>query len=233
MLQIEQLRAGYNNRTVLHEVSLTVASGEIVALLGRNGSGRSTLARAIMGLTPASGSLRWQGRSLLGLAPFEIARLGVGYVPESRDIFPNLTVQQNLLLGQQPDRRSGYWTIERSYQMFEVLQRRAHTAAGVLSGGEQQMLSLCRTLMGNPVLLILDEPTEGLAPQAITQLAQLLGELQMCGVGVLLIEQKLSLALAVAQRCAVMGQGRVVFDGPPDQLLAAAPLRREWLEVAG
>lgn len=231
VLQIEALRAGYGNSTVLNGVSLVIQAGEIVALLGRNGSGRSTLARAIMGQVPASGSVRWHGQSLLGRPTFEIARLGLGLVPESRDVFPGLSVAQNLWLGQKDARRPGRWSVQDMYRMFPELQRRAQTPAGVLSGGEQQMLSLCRTLMGDPDLLIVDEPTEGLAPQATAQLGRLLSGLRSAGMGVLLIEQKLSLAMAIADRCAVMGHGRVVFGGTPVQLLQAHVVRREWLEV--
>lgn len=232
MLQIDALHAGYDSSTVLHGVTLAIQAGEIVAVLGRNGSGRSTLARAIMGLVPASGSVRWQGEPLLGRPTFEIARLGLGLVPESRDVFPGLSVAQNLWLGQKNAQRPGRWSVADMYRMFPALQRRADTPAGVLSGGEQQMLSLCRTLMGDPALLIVDEPTEGLAPQATTRLGQLLVELRSSGIAVLLIEQKLSLALAIADRCAVMGHGRVVFDGTPAQLLQADDVRREWLEVS-
>ena len=232
MLQIDALHAGYDSSTVLHGVTLAIQAGEIVAVLGRNGSGRSTLARAILGLVPASGSVRWQGEPLLGRPTFEIARLGLGLVPESRDVFPGLSVAQNLWLGQKNAQRPGRWSVADMYRMFPALQRRADTPAGVLSGGEQQMLSLCRTLMGDPALLIVDEPTEGLAPQATTRLGQLLVELRSSGIAVLLIEQKLSLALAIADRCAVMGHGRVVFDGTPAQLLQADDVRREWLEVS-
>ena len=231
MLQFDALHAGYDSSTVLHGVTLAIQAGEIVAVLGRNGSGRSTLARAIMGLVPASGSVRWQGEPLLGRPTFEIARRGLGLVPESRDVFPGLSVAQNLWLGQKNAQRPGRWSVADMYRMFPALQRRADTPAGVLSGGEQQMLSLCRTLMGDPALLIVDEPTEGLAPQATTRLGQLLVELRSSGIAVLLIEQKLSLALAIADRCAVMGHGRVVFDGTPAQLLQADDVRREWLEV--
>ena len=232
LLQVRGLQAWYGKSHVLHGVDLTVGAGEIVALLGRNGSGRSTTARAIMGLVPASaGAVHWQGRPLLGRATFEIARLGLGWVPESRDVFPGLTVEQNLLLGQKNVRPSGRWSADAMYRLFPALRQRAQTLAGVLSGGEQQMLSLCRTLMGDPQLLIVDEPGEGLAPQAQAQLARVLTELRAHGVGVLLIEQKLSLALAVADRCALMGHGRIVFDGTPAQLQAAPDLRREWLEV--
>ena len=231
MLRIHQLHAGYGNSQVLQGVNLDVAPGEIVALLGRNGSGRSTLARAIMGLVPARGSVTWRGRELLGGKTFEIARAGLGYVPESRDVFPDLTVTQNLLLGQKPGQAAGRWRLEDMFGLFPQLAVRARASAGVLSGGEQQMLALCRTLMGNPELIIVDEPTEGLAPQLVAQVGEFLSTLQAQGVAVLLIEQKLTLALTIAKRCAVMGHGRVVFDGTPQALLQDHAVLQEWLAV--
>ena len=231
MLQIQNLSAGYGKSQVLQDVSLQVGPGELVALLGRNGSGRSTLAKAIMGLVPAQGSVVWRGQPLLGRTTFEIARAGLGYVPESRDVFPDLTVTQNLLLGQKPGHTASRWSLDDMFALFPQLQQRAHVKAGVLSGGEQQMLTLCRTLMGNPELILIDEPTEGLAPQLVAQVATFLGTLQARGVSVLLIEQKLSIALQVASRCLVMGQGRVVFEGSPTALTANPALCQEWLAL--
>jgi len=231
MLLVSDLSAGYNQSRVLQGATLQVAAGEVVALLGRNGSGRSTLAKAIMGLVPAQGSISWRGRELLGLKTFEIARAGLGYVPEGRDVFPDLTVAQNLLLGQKPGAPSGGWSQADVFAMFPQLQQRAGVKAGVLSGGEQQMLALSRTLMGNPELIIIDEPTEGLAPQLVAQVGAFLTTLKAKGVAVLLIEQKLTIALDVSDRCLVMGQGRVVFDGTPAALLADAAVQREWLAV--
>jgi branched-chain amino acid transport system ATP-binding protein len=231
-LWVRELHAGYGQSRVLQGVTFTLAPGQILAVLGRNGSGRSTLARALMGLLPARGSARWQGRELLGVPPHTIARLGVAYVPESRDVFPRLSVAENLALGQQPRAaRALLWTPERVFERFPALAARRDVAAGVLSGGEQQMLSLCRALMGAPQLLIVDEPTEGLAPQVVAQVEGLLRELRAQGLAVLLIEQKLDLSLAVADRVAVMGHGRLVFDGTPGGLLAAPAVVREWLEV--
>jgi len=231
MLTINNLTAGYDKSRVLQGATLQVAAGEVVALLGRNGSGRSTLAKAIMGLVSAQGSISWRGRELLGLKTFEIARAGLGYVPEGRDVFPDLTVAQNLLLGQKPGAPSGGWSQADVFAMFPQLQQRAGVKAGVLSGGEQQMLALSRTLMGNPELIIIDEPTEGLAPQLVAQVGAFLTTLKAKGVAVLLIEQKLTIALDVSDRCLVMGQGRVVFDGTPAALLADAAVQREWLAV--
>lgn len=231
MLQVSQLHAFHGQSHVLHGVDLEVGAGEIVALLGRNGSGRSTLAKAIMGQVRWQGSIRWKGRSLSGLGTFEIARAGIGYVPESRDIFPVLTVQQNLLLGEKNERTaSPRWTLEDMYAMFAQLHERRHVAAGVLSGGEQQMLTLCRTLMGNPQLIVVDEPTEGLAPRLVQQVARFIVKLKERGTGVLLIEQKLGMALHIADRVLVMGQGEIVFAGSAPQLRNDHGAR-QWLEI--
>jgi len=229
-LELSGVNAFYGKSHVLHGVDFSVSEGEIVALLGRNGSGRSTTVKAIMGLVQATGSVRWQGQELVGRKAFEIARSGIGYVPENRDIFPKLTVHQNLMLGQQRGRKSR-WGFDDMYALFPRMKERQHVEAGVLSGGEQQMLTLCRTLMGDPQLVLIDEPTEGLAPRIVEQVAEFLRELQRRGVAVLLVEQKLTVALEVSQRCLLMGHGQIVFDGSPDQLRADAELRREWLEV--
>ena len=231
MLKIDNLHAYYGKSHVLHGVHLSVQPGEIVALLGRNGSGRSTTAKAIMGLVNCQGSLNWKGQEILGKKTFEIAHLGIGYVPESRDIFPNLTVEQNLYLGQKSSRKTGRWSLDDMYQMFPRLKERQHTPAGVMSGGEQQMLTLCRTLMGDPDLIIIDEPTEGLAPKIVELVAHYLKELKNRGISVLLIEQKLTIAMAISDRCLVMGHGSIVFMGTPDALRADSGTRKEWLEV--
>jgi branched-chain amino acid transport system ATP-binding protein len=233
MLHVDRLHAFYGKSHVLHGVSFAVAPGEIVALLGRNGSGRSTTAMALMGLVEATGEVSWDGVPLRGLPPYAIARRGLGYVPEGRDVFPRLTVHQNLLLGCKPGtaRRASEQAFERMVALFPRLGERRDAEAGVLSGGEQQMLALARTLMGEPRLLVIDEPTEGLAPQVVAQVARALVALRERGIGVLLIEQKLTIALEIAQRCLVMGHGRIVFEGTPDALRADAQVRREWLEV--
>jgi branched-chain amino acid transport system ATP-binding protein len=231
MLEIDQLHAFYGKSHVLHGVSLAVRPGEIVALLGRNGSGRSTTAKAIMGLVDAKGSLCFKGQDILGKKTFEIAQLGLGYVPESRDVFPNLTVEQNLILGQKHHHEAGRWSLDDMYKLFPGLKAREHTEAGVLSGGEQQMLTLCRTLMGDPDLIIIDEPTEGLAPKVVELVGQFLQTLKRRGVSVLLIEQKLTVAMHISDRCYVMGHGRVVFQGAPCELRQNSDIRKEWLEV--
>ena len=231
MLKVDQLHAYYGKSHVLHGVTFHVAPGEIVALLGRNGSGRSTTAKAIMGMVHAEGSVDWKGQSLLGRKPFEIAHLGLGYVPESRDIFPGLTVQQNLLLGQKGAGKASRWSFDDMYAMFPRLKERENTEAGVLSGGEQQMLTLCRTLMGDPDLIMIDEPTEGLAPKIVELVGEYLQRLKQRGISVLLIEQKLTIAMHISDRALVMGHGSIVFDGTPADLRADAGTRKEWLEV--
>jgi branched-chain amino acid transport system ATP-binding protein len=231
MLKIENLHAFYGKSHVLHGVHFEVQPGEIVALLGRNGSGRSTTAKAIMGMVDCTGSVEWKGQQALGRKAYEIAHLGIGYVPENRDIFPKLTVHQNLLLGQKGAGKGSRWQFDDMYDMFPRLKERQHTEAGVLSGGEQQMLTLCRTLMGDPDLIIIDEPTEGLAPKIVELVGQYLRTLKDKGISVLLIEQKLTIAMAISDRALVMGHGSIVFNGTPDGLRADATTRKEWLEV--
>lgn len=233
LLEINGLNAWYGKSHVLHGVDLQVAKGEIVSLLGRNGVGRSTTVKAVMGHVQAQGTVRFKGEEILGLKAFEIARKGLGYIPENRDIFPTLTVEQNLLLGEQRGRSRGQprWQMADMYRLFPRLQERRNTPAGVLSGGEQQMLTLCRTLMGDPDLVMIDEPTEGLAPKIVEQVADYLRELQNRGVSVLLVEQKLAIALRISQRVYVMGHGTIVFEGTPQALRSDAALRKEWLEV--
>lgn len=231
MLQIDNLHAYYGKSHVLHGVGFEVGQGEIVALLGRNGSGRSTTAKAIMGLVECQGRIDWKGQSIQGKKAYEIAHLGIGYVPENRDIFPKLTVHQNLQLGQKRSGQNGRWSFDDMYAMFPRLKEREHTEAGVLSGGEQQMLTLCRTLMGDPDLIIIDEPTEGLAPKIVESVGQYLQSLKSRGVSVLLIEQKLTIAMSISDRALVMGHGAIVFQGTPDELRANSYIRKEWLEV--
>jgi branched-chain amino acid transport system ATP-binding protein len=231
MLNVTDLHAYYGKSHVLHGVNFQIKPGEIVALLGRNGSGRSTTAKAIMGLVEWEGDLSWKGVALKGKKTFEIAHMGVGYVPENRDIFPTLTVRQNLLLGQKGKGTGSRWTFDDMFSMFPRLKEREHTEAGVLSGGEQQMLTLCRTLMGDPDLIIIDEPTEGLAPKIVELVGEYLKTLRSKGVSVLLIEQKLTIAMTISDRALVMGHGSIVFEGTPDSLRQDSSIRKEWLEV--
>jgi len=231
MLTVGDLHAFYGKGHILHGVDLQVNGGEIVSLLGRNGVGRSTTVKAIMGDVRAHGSVRFRDEEVCGLPPYVIARKGLGYVPENRDIFPTLTVRENLLLGMKSTRRPGRWSIDDMFRLFPSLRERADNPGAVLSGGEQQMLTMCRTLMGDPHLVMIDEPTEGLAPLLVKQVSNLLVEIAQRGIAILLVEQKLTIALTISARVYVMGHGRVVFEGSPADLAANESVRKEWLEV--
>jgi branched-chain amino acid transport system ATP-binding protein len=231
MLEVRDLHAFYGKSHILHGVHLSVGGGEIVSLLGRNGVGRSTTIKAIMGMVECQGSVLLRGEQLLGRKTYEIAHKGLGYVPENRDIFPTLTVRQNLVLGQKRNKASGRWKADDMFELFPRLKDRADTEAGVLSGGEQQMLTLCRTLMGDPDLVMIDEPTEGLAPKIVEQVAVLFEEIRKRGVSILLVEQKLAIALDISERLYVMGHGAIVFEGTPRDVRENAAMRKEWLEV--
>ena len=235
MLEVRDLNAFYGKSHILRGVHLDVRQGEIVSLLGRNGVGRSTTIKAIMGMVSRQGSVKFKGRELTGLKAFEIAHRGLGYVPENRDIFPTLTVRQNLILGEKggSKRRAGRegWTMEQCFALFPRLKERVDTSAGVLSGGEQQMLTLCRTLMGDPELVMIDEPTEGLAPKIVEQVANLFQEVKKRGISILLVEQKLAITLDISERLYVMGHGAIVFEGTAQDVRSNAAMRKEWLEV--
>jgi len=231
MLDVKDLHAYYGKSHILHGVHLRIGKGEIVSLLGRNGVGRSTTIRSIMGLVECTGSVKFNGNEMVGRKAYQIAHQGLGYVPENRDIFPTLTVRQNLLLGQKSTASSGRWKMEDMFEMFPRLRERADNEAGVLSGGEQQMLTLCRTLMGDPDLIMIDEPTEGLAPKIVEQVALLFEEIKKRGISILLVEQKLAIALDISERLYVMGHGAIVFEGKPRDVRENAAMRKEWLEV--
>jgi branched-chain amino acid transport system ATP-binding protein len=231
MLEVSDLHAYYGKSHILQGVDMHVDAGEVVSLLGRNGVGRSTTVKAIMGEVPPHGSIRFKGQEIAGLPSYRIARLGLGYVPENRDIFPTLTVRQNLLMGVKDPRQPGKWRLDDMLAMFPNLAERADTAAGVLSGGEKQMLTICRTLMGNPELVMIDEPTEGLAPLIVHRVGDLIAEIARRGLAILLVEQKLAIAMRISHRVYVMGHGRVVFEGTPAELKANDAVRKEWLEV--
>jgi branched-chain amino acid transport system ATP-binding protein len=231
MLEVEELHAYYGKSHILQGVTFHVGKGEIVSLLGRNGAGRSTTIKTIMGEVAPAGAIRFKGARIDGLKPHDIARRGLGYVPENRDIFPTLTVRENLLLGMKSAKPDARWTLDDMYALFPILRERADAPGGVLSGGEQQMLAICRTLMGAPELVMVDEPTEGLAPRLVALVRELLEKIAARGVAILLIEQKLTIALEVSHRLYVMGHGRIVFEGTPAALRSADAVRREWLEV--
>ncbi|HZV20980.1 MAG TPA: ABC transporter ATP-binding protein [Hyphomicrobiales bacterium] len=231
LLKVRDLHAYYGKSHILQGVNLDVGEGEVVCLLGRNGVGRSTTLKAIMGEVPPAGSIRFKGKQIAGLPSYRIAQRGLGYVPENRDIFPTLTVRQNLLLGEKNAGREGRWKMADLFDMFPNLRERADTPAGVISGGEKQMLTICRTLMGDPDLIMIDEPTEGLAPLIVKQVAELIAEIARRRLAIILVEQKLSIALDISHRVYVMGHGHVVFEGSPASLRANDAVRREWLEV--
>jgi len=231
MLEVQDLHAYYGKSHILQGVNFSLQEGEVVSLLGRNGVGRSTTVKSIMGEVPPAGSIRFRGTEIAGLPNHKISRLGLGYVPEDRDIFPTLTVRQNLELGLKNPRKPGKWTVEKMLEMFPNLARREHSPAGVLSGGEKQMLAMTRTLMGDPSLIMIDEPTEGLAPLIVKQIADLISEIANAGVSILLVEQKLSIAMDISHRVLVMGHGQIVFQGTPNELRNDEAVRKEWLEV--
>lgn len=234
LLEVTGLHAHYGKSHILHGVDLAVDDGRIVSLLGRNGSGRSTTLKALMGIVPATaGSVRLAGQEVVGLRPSAVARAGLGYVPEERLVFPNLTVEENLALGvQKPRGDAAVWRIEDMYTYVPRLRERRGTKAGNLSGGEQQMLTICRSLLGNPRVLLIDEPTEGLAPKIVEVVMDVILDIQRRGVAVILVEQKLTIALKIAHRIFVMGHGEIVFSGTPESLRANAEVRRNWLEVS-
>ena len=231
MLDVHDLHAYYGKSHILQGVSLRVGAGEIVSILGRNGVGRSTTLKAIMGDVPPQGSIMFRDEAIAGRKPYEIAHRGIGYVPEDRAIFPTLTVEQNLILGIKAGRKAARWSFADTYRLFPRLEERAKTPAGAISGGEQQMLTICRTLMGDPDLIMIDEPTEGLAPQMVERIAEVLQSIAERHISILLVEQKLTIAMRISHRVYVMGHGRMVFEGTPSELTADAAVRQAWLEV--
>jgi len=233
LLRVEGLHAHYGKSHILHGVDLRVDRNEVVSLLGRNGSGRSTTMKAIMGLVkPSAGRIGLRGRDLAGAPPHVICRTGIGYVPEEREVFANLTVDENLRMGEQQPAAGAYrWTIEQMFDYFPRLKERRNTKAGSMSGGEQQMLTICRSLLGNPLVLLIDEPTEGLAPKIVAQVGECIRDMHGKGVSVVLVEQKLAIALKVSSRVCVMGHGRIVFEGSPQAVAADEALVAQWLAV--
>jgi branched-chain amino acid transport system ATP-binding protein len=229
MLELEGVEAGYGLSRVLHGVSLRAEAGEVVSLLGRNGAGKSTTLKSIVGLVAVSrGSIRFDGREITGRPTHAISRLGVGYVPEERRIFSDLTVAENLLVGR---KGTGAWGAERVYDVFPKLRELAGRRAGSLSGGEQQMLTVARTLMGNPRVVLLDEPSEGLAPVIVRALGEQIAGLKREGLTILLSEQNLKFAARLADRAYIIEKGIIRFDGPMAALMADEDLRRKYLTV--
>ena len=231
MLKISDLHAYYGKSHILRGVNINIGKGEIIALLGRNGVGRSTLVKSIMGLVPITGSIIYKNNEILGNATHNIALKGIGYVPENRDVFPTLTVRENLLLGIKDKNAKAEWTIEEMFSLFPNLKERADVSASAISGGEQQMLTICRCLMGNPELMMIDEPTEGLSPHMTKTVAELLKTIASKGVSILLVEQKLTVCLKLANKVYLMGHGEIVFEGTPEELNKNDIIRKEWLEV--
>jgi len=231
MLEVKDLNAYYDRSHILQGVNFSIKKGEIVSLLGRNGVGRSTTCKAIMGLVPPKGSIIYNGHEIVGLSSHKIAHIGIGYVPEDRWVFPTLTVLQNLQLGMKGKKQSGRWSLDDIYQLFPILFDRSNLQAGLLSGGEQQMLTMCRTLMGDPDFIMIDEPTEGLAPKIVELIGELIQEIAKRNISVLLVEQKLTISMKISDRVFIMGHGKIVYEGTPSQLKNSAEVIKEWLEV--
>ena len=233
MLEIRDLEAGYGETQVIHGLDLSVRAGRVLAVLGRNGAGKSTTLKAVMGLIRIGrGSITFDGAPLGGRKPFAIAGLGIAYVPETRDIFPSLTVRENLEIAARGSggRRSG-WTIERVLEFFPRLKDRLGNGGNQLSGGEQQMLAIGRALVMNPRLMLLDEPTEGLAPIIIRQIHDKLAELKGEGMTMVLVEQNFGFATSLADDVVVIGRGRTVWSGAPEVLSGDKQLQSRWLGV--
>ena len=231
MLNISNLNAYYGKSHILQGVTLKVKKGEIVSLLGRNGVGRSTTIKSIMGMVKATGSIKLFDKEILGKQIHEIANLGLAYVSENRDIFPDLTVLENLELGKKTIAAQNPWDIEELFDLFPNLKNRKDVAGGALSGGEQQMLTISRSLMGNPNLIMIDEPTEGLSPQMVDKVEQLIRKIASKGVAILLVEQKLTIAFKLSNRLYVMGHGKIVYEGTSKEILKNDNIIKEWLEV--
>lgn len=234
VLAVKELNTFYDQSHILQGISLAVDQGEIVCLLGRNGVGKSTTLKSIIGLvTPRSGEIVFKGRNVAGLPPYTIAKMGIGYVPEDRRIFPTLSVRENLIMGIKPGQKSNGegWSVERVYKYFPSLEKRDNQRGAHLSGGEQQMLTIARTLMGNPGVILIDEPTEGLAPLIVATVEQVIQDIHTHGIPVLLVEQNMRVALRLAGRIYVISKGKIVFQGTRQELKEAREVREKYLEV--
>ena len=231
MLKINNLNAYYGKSHILQGVDLEVKNGEIVSLLGRNGVGRSTMIKCIMGLVKSEGSIIFNGIEIIKKNIHEISNMGLGYVPENREIFPDMTVEENLELGKKSYASKFTWDLEELLELFPNLKKRMKVLGGLLSGGEQQMLTICRSLIGNPTLIMIDEPTEGLSPQMVNNVESLLKRISDKGTSILLVEQKLTMAFKLSDRLYVMGHGKIVHEGTPEKIKNNANIIKEWLEV--
>ena len=233
MLKVEKINTFYGSSQILFDLSLEVSSGEVVALLGRNGAGKTTTLRSIMGLTPPkSGLITYKGKEIPGMAPYKISRMGIGFVPEDRIIFPDLTVLDNLMVGAKAGSgKNNQWTIEKLYKLFPVLKHRTNQMGGTLSGGEQQMLTIARTLMGNPDLLLVDEPTEGLAPLLVKSVRELISAVADTGATILLSEQNIKFALKSAKNIYIIEKGRIQYRGTANDLNENEEVMKKYLAV--
>jgi branched-chain amino acid transport system ATP-binding protein len=234
VLAVKELNTFYDQSHILQGISLAVDQGEIVCLLGRNGVGKSTTLKSIIGLvTPRSGEIVFKGRNVAGLPPYTIAKMGIGYVPEDRRIFPTLSVRENLIMGIKPGQKSNGegWSVEKVYKYFPSLEKRDKQRGAHLSGGEQQMLTIARTLMGNPGVILIDEPTEGLAPLIVATVEEVIQDIHKNGIPVLLVEQNMRVALRLAGRIYVISKGKIVFQGTRQELKEASEVREKYLEV--
>ena len=232
MLEVKNLNAYYGKSHILQGLNISVKEGEIVSLLGRNGVGRSTVLKSLMGMIKTNGSIIFDEKEINGKDIHEIANYGIGYVSENRDIFPDLTVRENLELGKKNNKYGIKWEIEELFDLFPNLKNRIDVMGGVLSGGEQQMLTICRSLMGCPKSIMIDEPTEGLSPQMVNNVENLLKNIAKKGVSILLVEQKLTIAFNLSNRLYVMGHGRIVYEGTPNEIKNNNTVVKEWLEVS-
>jgi branched-chain amino acid transport system ATP-binding protein len=232
LLELSHVETYYEDSHILFDLSLSVEAGEVVCLLGRNGAGKTTTVRSIVGLTPPRGGrITLRGRDLAGLPPFRIARLGIGFVPEDRRVFPNLTVHENLEVARRTSGNGGGWTEERIFELFPILRERRRQLGGTLSGGEQQMLTIARTLMGNPEILLLDEPSEGLAPLVVDTLRQQLRRLKASGLTIVLAEQNVRFVSDLGDRVYIIEKGMVRYESSMAAFLADADVRQAYLAV--
>jgi branched-chain amino acid transport system ATP-binding protein len=230
LLQLDDVNSYYGDSHILHGVSLAVAPGRVLTLLGRNGAGKTTALKSIIGIVrPRTGRIVFAGNDITGQSSYRIARSGIGYVPETRGIFPSLSVLENLTLAARRAPTANGWTLERVYALFPRLAERRASGGATLSGGEQQMLSMARALLTNPRLLLLDEPTEGLAPLIVTEIEAVLARLKGEGLAILLVEQNLGFALAFADEIAVLGKGQIRWSGTPAEFATAEAVKHSWL----